>query len=210
MSLSVVARNQEHTASGAGYLNSEAMMNGLGKRSYGLFWAMVIALSLPTAAVAAMTSKADYTAAKEQAEADYKVARAKCDAMSGNAKDVCVAEAQATEKKAKAEAEAAYKNTNKARRDARIETAEADYAVAKARCGAKAGHDKDVCVQEAKAAETKAKAGATASAKVTEARKDAAQERRDADYKVAVEKCDALSGAAKDECITQAKAKYGK
>lgn len=184
-------------------------MNGLGKHSCELLCAMVIGLSLPTIAIAA-TSKADYTAAKDRAEADHKVARAKCDALSGNAKDVCVAEAQGAEKKAKADAEAAYKDTDKARRDARIDAADADYAVAKARCGAKAGHDNDVCVQEAKAAETKAKADATASAKVTEARKDAAQEKRDADYKVALEKCDALSGATKDECVTQAKAKYSK
>ena len=32
----------------------------------------------------------------------------------------------------------------------------------------------------------------------------------DADYKVAIEKCDAMSGAAKDSCVNAAKAKYRK
>lgn len=183
---------------------------GNAKRHMALLCAMVIYTSLPTIAIAAGTSKADYNAAKNEAEADYKVMRAKCDSISGNAKDVCVEEAKATEKKATADAEAAYKNTGNARRDARVAAAEADYAVAKARCSAKAGNDKEVCIQEANAAETKAKADAKASAKVRQARKDAAEEKRDADYKVAVEKCDALSGATKDQCVSHAKAQYGK
>ncbi len=36
--------------------------------------------------------------------------------------------------------------------------------------------------------------------KTSDAKKDAAEDKRDADYKVAVEKCDALAGAAKDTC----------
>ena len=43
-----------------------------------------------------------------------------------------------------------------------------------------------------------------------EARKDALEDTRDADYKVAIEKCDSLSGAAKDTCVKNAKVKYGK
>ena len=34
--------------------------------------------------------------------------------------------------------------------------------------------------------------------------------KRDADYKVAAEKCDALSGSAKSTCISEAKLRYGK
>jgi hypothetical protein len=46
--------------------------------------------------------------------------------------------------------------------------------------------------------------------KTAEARKDAAEDKRDADYKVAVEKCDALSGAPKDSCVKDAKVRFGK
>lgn len=154
--------------------------------------------------------KATYKAAKETADADYKVNHAKCKALSGNAKDVCSAEAKAARTKTKAEAEAAYKDTDKARAHARKEVADADYDVAKAKCGDKAGNDKDVCVKEAKSAKVAAVSDATATKKVIEVRKDARDDKRDAEYKVATEKCDAMAGAAKDACVASAKAKYGK
>jgi len=181
------------------------------KRSFnGLLEGIVLGLAVPTLAIAVTMTSADYSAAKSKASADYKAAKAQCDTLKDNPKDVCIAEAKAAEKKAKAEAEAQYKNTDKARRDARIDAAEADYKVAKAKCGAMKGNDKDVCIKEAKATETKAKADAKASQKVATARQDATEDKMEADYKVAKEKCDALSGAAKDQCINNAKARYKK
>jgi hypothetical protein len=35
-------------------------------------------------------------------------------------------------------------------------------------------------------------------------------DKRAADYKVAIEKCDALTGAGKDACVSNAKVQYGK
>ena len=80
---------------------------------------------------------------------------------------------------------------------------------------------KDVCVKEAKSELVKGKANAKvdrvaadtnkdAATKQAEARKDASADKRDADYKVAIEKCDALAGAAKDACVSNAKAQFGK
>ena len=46
--------------------------------------------------------------------------------------------------------------------------------------------------------------------KTADARRDAAEDKRDADYKVAIEKCDALTGASKDTCVRDAKVRYGK
>jgi len=162
-------------------------------------------------------SNDQYKAEKEKAEAQYKADKAECDSMSGNAKDVCVKEAKGKEKVAKADAEAAYKNTEKARYDARIAKADAEYDVAKEKCDDLKGHDKDVCVKEAKAAYTRAKADAKVartahdnSMKTADARRGAAEDKRDADYKVAAEKCDSLNGAAKDQCVKDAKARYGK
>jgi membrane protein involved in colicin uptake len=66
-----------------------------------------------------------------------------------------------------------------------------------------------ICVKAAKAAETKAKADAKAARKTTVAKVDAKDTKREADYKVAREKCDPLTGAAKDKCVADAKAKYG-
>ena len=42
------------------------------------------------------------------------------------------------------------------------------------------------------------------------ARKAAAEQKRDADYAVAKEKCDVYAGGAKDYCVNQAKARFGK
>jgi len=171
---------------------------------------IVIGLAVPTLALGAAMSSSEYSAAKDNANAAYKQARAQCDSMSGNPKDVCVAEAKANLKKAKADAEARYKNTDKARRDAKIDAAEADYDVAKTKCGAKTGNDKDVCIKEAKAVETKAKADAKANEKIAAVKEDAREDKMAADYKVALEKCDAQSGPAKDACVSEAKARYKK
>jgi hypothetical protein len=174
----------------------------------------------PTAPVAPI-SKDAYDTAVKNAEAQYKMDKDACSSRSGNAKDICLAEANGKEKVAKADAEAAYKNTPKVREDARVTRAEATYNVAKEKCDELAGNPKDVCVKEANAVLVKAKADAKvdritadtlqdAAAKQADARKEASADKRDADYKVAVEKCDALTGTAKDACISNAKAQYGK
>lgn len=168
----------------------------------------------------AMSKEARDQAIKRAGD-QYKADRDACKSLSGNAKDVCVEEAKGKEKIAKAEAEAAYDNTPKARENARLAHAEADYDVAKEKCDDFSGNQKDVCRKEAKATYTKAKADAKvdrvaadssqeAMKKTADAKKDAAEDKRDADYKVAVEKCDSLAGAAKDACVHDAKAKYGK
>ena len=166
-------------------------------------------------------SKDAHDAAFKSAAAQYKTDKEACKSMTGNAKDVCMEQAKGKEKVAKAEADAAYKSTPKARESARIAKADADYNVAKEKCDDLSGNQKDVCVKEAKAMHVKAKADAkvdrvaadsrNASAeKTAEARKDAAEDKRDADYKVAIEKCDSLAGAAKDTCVRNAKMTYGK
>jgi hypothetical protein len=89
-------------------------------------------------------------------------------------------------------------------------TAESNYDVAHERCDDMAGNTKDVCVKEAKAVKVKAMADAKLGREIGEARQDAAADKRDADYKVAAEKCDALSGDAKSSCVSSAKMSYGK
>ncbi len=170
--------------------------------------AAVIGLAVPSLALGAAMSSSEYSKAKDNANTAYKSAKAQCDALSGNPKDVCVAEAKASLKRARADAEAQYKNTDKARRDAKIAEAEANYDVAKAKCDAKTGNDKDVCVKEAKATETKATVDAKATEKVAAIREDAREDKMNAEYKVAIEKCDSLSGPAKDACVAKAKAQY--
>jgi hypothetical protein len=97
---------------------------------------------------------------------------------------------------------------SKARYEAAVEQAEADYKAAKAKCDELKGNDKDVCMKEAKAAEKKAKADAKAMKKSSKAESAAMEEKREADYKTAKERCDELSGDAKDACEAEAKMKY--
>ena len=127
--------------------------------------AALIALGLATAGTAfaedRMTRDA-YKAEKERIEADYKAAKEACNKLSGNAEDVCKAQAKADYRIAEADLDAKNKGTAKARADARIVRAEAQYDVAKEKCDDLAGNAKDVCVKDAKAAELKAKADAKA------------------------------------------------
>ncbi len=174
-----------------------------------------------TSPMIAPMSKASYTQAVKDADAQYKIDKDACSSLSGNAKDICVAEAKGKASVAKAEAEAAYKHTPKARESARIAHAQANYNVAIEKCDDLAGNPKDVCVKEAKAELVKGKANAKvdrvaadtsheAATKQAEARKDASADKRDAEYKVAIEKCDALAGSAKDACVSNAKVQFGK
>lgn len=166
-------------------------------------------LALPVAQAATM-SKADYKADKTRISADYKADKAACASLSSNAKDICVEEAKAKEKIARAELEYSYSGKSSDQTKVLQVKAKSAYAVAKEKCDDKAGNEKDVCVKEAKAVETKALADAKMGKQIGEAKKDAAEEKRDADYKVAVEKCDAMAGEAKDSCIAAAKVKFGK
>jgi hypothetical protein len=179
-----------------------------------------ISSTKPMAPAAPLTKDA-YDAAIKSAETQFKLDKDACSSRSGNAKDICLAEANGREKIAEADAGAAYDNTPKAREDARITRAEATYKVAKQKCDDLAGNPNDVCVKEADAALVKAKADANvdrvaadtqheAATKQAEARKDASTDKREADYKVALEKCDSLAGAAKDACVNDAKVHYGK
>ena len=65
-------------------------------------------------------------------------------------------------------------------------------------------------MKEAKAIEVKALVDARMAKQITETQKNGADEKRDADYKVATEKCDALAGDAKSSCVSAAKVRFGK
>lgn len=187
--------------------------------------AVIVALGVGSAGAAYaakdLMSKEAYKAEKDRINAQYKSAMESCKPLKANAEDVCKAEAKAQQRIGIAELDAKNKGTPEAQRDARKVRAEAEYSVAREKCDDLAGNAKDVCVKEAKAAETKAKADANADKRVAEARteakertadarKDAAEAKRDADYRVAVERCDQLAGNAKDDCVRDAKARFGK
>ncbi len=194
--------------------------------------AIALCLTFGVAAHAQTMSKVELKSAQEKIEADYKAALTPCASLSGNSKKICTVEAKGNEKIAKANLAASNKPSAKTQREATDTKAEAVYDLAKQKCQDLAGNAKDVCIKEAKSAETATKADAKlqlktseanvdakktkteatgkAAEKVSDARNDAAADKSDAQYKVEKEKCDALAGDAKDNCQKQAKTRFGK
>ena len=123
----------------------------MSKLMISLLAAVGIAFAGAAGAADTTMSRDAYKADKDKIEAQYKSDKAQCSSMSGNAKDVCQKEVKGKEKVAKAELEANYKNTDKARNDARVAKADADYDVAKEKCDGMSGDNKAQCLATAKA-----------------------------------------------------------
>jgi hypothetical protein len=169
---------------------------------------MLIALpSLQAQATA--TNNAQHREANERINVEYKAEKAACASQAGNAKDICIREAKSKEKIALAEEKFAHSGSTKDRNKLAIVRAESAYDVARERCDDSAGNAKEVCVKEAKANRDKALADAKMGQEIRESKRDAAQDKRQADYGVATAKCEALSADAKANCLSAAKAKYG-
>jgi hypothetical protein len=84
--------------------------------------------------------------------------------------------------------------------------ADAQYKAAKDACASLSGNARDICVAEAKGNHEVAKAEAEAAYKHTpKAREHARVAYAEANYKVAMEKCDDLAGNPKDVCVKEAK-----
>lgn len=168
-------------------------------------------LALPLAQAQSPTvGKADYNAIKTRIGTDAAADKALCSSHVGNVRDVCMVEAKGREQVARADLEYSYTGKESDRSNALTVKADTAFAVAKERCDDKAGNAKDVCVEEAKAVKAKALADARMGQEIGAARSDAAAAKRDADFNVAVEKCDAMAGDAKDNCIAAAKAMFKK
>ena len=170
---------------------------------------MAALLSFSVAQAATLT-KAEYKAKKARISAAYKIDKKVCDSFKDNAEDICEEQAKAKEKVALAELEFSY--TGKAADQTKLfeVMAKSAYAVAKEQCDDQAGNAKDVCVKEARAVEVRALADAKLGKQIGEARKEASMDKNNANYQVALEKCEALAGAAKDACVATAKTNFGR
>jgi len=166
-------------------------------------------------------SREAYKTEKDRVEAEYKAARDRCAGLSGNAKDVCTVEVKGNEKVALAALDARRSGTEKAMHDARVARIDADYELAKERCDDLAGNAKDVCQKQAKSTHTRAMGDARVARKSNEVRSDAAEQTRDvrrdanqdtreAEYRLARERCDSLAGEAKNNCLAEARTRFGR
>jgi osmotically-inducible protein OsmY len=165
----------------------------------------------PTAAL--NHDPATYHNVTQKAAADYKSASAKCTSMSGNDKDVCLAEAKAARAHSEADALAQYNNSAAGREKTRSKVADADYAVAKAKCGAKSGADKDDCLNTAKSVHTSALADAKAGRDSTAATGSSGGSGTglvagtdSPAANAAVDKCAQAGGSSKTGCLIDKKA----
>jgi hyperosmotically inducible protein len=170
----------------------------------------------PTAAL--NHDAASYNLVKQKADAAYQAAAAKCTGTSGNDKNVCMAEAKLARTRAETDALSQYRNSPAGRQRARTDIANAEYDVAKTRCDAKSGADKDDCLNNAKSVHTTALADAKAdrpsniasgssAAGTTGAGAGLVSSTASADpaKAAAVDKCAQAGGDAKTGCVIETK-----
>jgi hypothetical protein len=134
---------------------------------------VAIGLIFSVGAMAQTMSKDDYKTGMDSIAAQYESDKTGCESLSGNANGVCMAKAKAKEKIAIADLEARNKNTGEARYQALVTRAEAEYSVAKEKCGDKVGNDIEVCLKKAKADETAAKGAGKSQIKTSRVSKGA-------------------------------------
>jgi osmotically-inducible protein OsmY len=173
----------------------------------------------PTAAL--NHDPATYRNVTQKADSEYRAAVTKCDAKSGNDKDVCMAEARLARTRTEADVMSKYNNTPASRAHARASVADAEYTLAKARCDARSGAEKDSCIDNAKSVHTAAladaKAERTERTEATGASGSGATgsggtsglvtgtDTRDPAKAAAVDRCAQLGAEAKTGCLVETK-----
>ena len=105
---------------------------------------------------------AAYHSMTQQASTDYKLAAAKCTSMSGNERAVCTEEAKVARARINADAVAQHNNTRQMRIAARTALANAEHALATAKCSVQSGAEKDGCLANAHSVQVAAVADAKA------------------------------------------------
>lgn len=166
---------------------------------------LALGLALASGTSLAALSTQQMSQAKAEIASTYQVDKTACSRDKGNVKDVCLKEAQGKERVALAELEHRHSGSADDARKHEVAKVETRYAVAREKCDDWTGNAKDVCVQEAKTAEAKSLADLKMVKAIGEARNDANQTKHDAKVKLATEKCEALAGDAKTQCMSTAK-----
>jgi hypothetical protein len=173
----------------------------------------VAALTLPLffgSAYAAPLSKDELKMGKERVTTAYNAGQAGCKMLAGNARDICKEEAKGKANVARAELQYSYSEKPKDLTKVGEAKANATYEIAKERCDDLAGNDKSVCRKEARAVMVKALVDVRSTGEINATTAEGKQMKLDADYKVAAEQCEMLAGAAKADCMTSAKNRFGK
>ena len=168
------------------------------------------------------SADASYKVSAATAEANYAIAKEKCDDLAGNAKSACRKDAKAAEMSAKSDARMSMKpvgNSDNAYRTPG--SRDAGLAMATDKCDALSGDEKKTCMSDARAhsgaaasANTRSKMSANAEMNGMQTNSDmrAANKpgKSDAEMAVAKQKCDALPGDAKNNCMTDLMLRFGR
>lgn len=168
--------------------------------------ATAISASFSVYAADASGDPASYKNMTQKAAADYKAASANCAGMSGAARQVCVDEAKVARARADVDAVAQHKNTQQERSKARTALANADYALAKAKCATVTGAEKDSCVKTAHAVHTAALADARSDRNMAVANTNPSSpvtstQTQDPAKAAAVDKCAQIAGQPSTGCL---------
>lgn len=105
----------------------------------------------PAAKPQPMTAQ-QYQAQKARIDAEARADLKLCDGLKGDRKDVCEVESRGRADALKAELEARYKPSPQANQKAKNVTAEANFAVAKAKCKSVKDKTRDQCMTQARLA----------------------------------------------------------
>ena len=169
---------------------------------------------------AATIGKEAYKAHKERIEAEYDAQQARCKPLKGNARDVCLEQVRGIREVAFAELEMQYKPSADNDEKLRMARADAALAVTLERCDAlEKRHAREVCRKDGKAVHAAARVEAKLQRELVErqlkaeevaSRAPAAQRQDDALFAAARERCDLLSGEAREPCLADVKRRFGR
>lgn len=181
----------------------------------------VTALFCAAGAQAAPSMSKDlYKAQQVRIEAEYDAAQARCKPLKGNHRNVCNERVRGARDIQVAELEMQYKPSAENEEKIRVAKAEATYAVALQSCKTMDGNAREVCRKDAKAV----MAGARAEAKlqrdvvtpelrsqtVVRERSEAADRQLEAQFAAARERCEMLPGEGRENCMVDARKRFGK
>jgi hypothetical protein len=150
-------------------------------------------------------SSPEYKAKVEQAEEQGLSARKACEDLSEPHKLICITEAESHEERLKADARADEIDNPKARAEALIKHASADFELAKAKCQALEGNPKEVCIKRAALVHEERINIAKVNLKSEEAEREAVAKIKSAEYQLELKRCDAYKGSEQATCIKRVK-----
>lgn len=142
-------------------------------------------------------SKDAYKIAADRITADYTTEKASCDVLSGNTKRIsALPRPRAKNRSPRLISKSVTNRPQKIATKRLLRRRRGDFAVANEKCDDKAGNDKDICVKEAKAIETRVKADAEAQLKTAEANKVANEKSAEAAIKARAERGRSTPGSS--------------